>query len=291
MASMRHIKTRIKSVGSTQQITKAMNLVSSSKLQRVKQKLQNTRPFFDETRRVIASIVNNSKGIKHPYLEEREVKNTLMILMTADRGLCGGYNSNINKEALKITKDKNTSMIIVGTKGRDFFKKYNVKTIANFNKTSDDPIYSENPTYEDAAKIATIALELFKKGEIDEVYLAYTEFKSTLSHIPKAVKILPVDTSEFLSGDSEKNLSLMQYEPNEEAVLDYIIPKYLNTIIFGALVESSACEQGARMTSMDSATENAEQMISNLTLLYNRARQSAITQEITEIVGGANALE
>jgi F-type H+-transporting ATPase subunit gamma len=283
MASMRAVKSRISSVKSTKQITKAMNLVAASKLQRAKVRLQDTRPFSVETSRVIASIVNNSKGIKHPYLSQRPVKNKLVILISGDRGLCGGYNTNICKAAISVA-DANTEFITIGSKGRDYVARLNhtiVKSVVGA---------SENPTYEEAAKIGNIILEKFKNQEIDEVYLAYTEFASTISHEAKAIKILPVDTSNIKTSDT-KNNSIMSYEPSEEEVLDYVIPKYINTVIFSGIVESSACEQGARMTSMDAATENAVEMIDKLTLVYNRGRQSAITQEINEIVSGASALE
>ncbi len=294
MASTRSIKRRIKSVGSTKQITKAMNLVAASKLQRAKSKMEDTRPFFNETRRVIASIVNNSKGITHPYLEERPVRNTAVIVVTGDRGLCGGYNTNVSREALKLINTKaSASMIVIGNKAKDYFKRRNKNIVRSYQGIS------EKPFYEDACEIGQLVLSLFTKGEVDEVYLAYTEFKSAISYFPKVVKILPVDTGEFKETENKttdqnnvaSGSTLMSYEPSEEAVLDVVIPKYLNTVIFGALVESAACEQGARMTSMDSATENAEEMIEKLTIKFNRVRQSVITQEINEIVSGANAVD
>ncbi len=285
MASTRAIKGRIKSVKSTQQITKAMNLVAASKLQRAKSRMADTKPFFNETRRVISSIVTNSKGISHPYLAEREVKNTAIIVITGDRGLCGGYNNNVSKEAFKVVNEKKQAQLItIGNKAKDYFKRRNKTIVRSYSGIS------EKPFYEDAAEIGRFVLDLFIKGEIDEVYLAYTEFISTISYQPKVIKILPVDTSDFPVNE-DKNLTIMSYEPDEESVLDLVIPKYLNTVIFGALVESAACEQGARMTSMDSATENAEEMINKLTLKFNRLRQGVITQEINEIVSGANALE
>ncbi len=288
MASMRDIKRRIKSVNSTQQITKAMNLVAASKLQKAKLRQQETKPYFNQTQKVIASVVNNSKGIKHPFLIERDGKKTVVITLTSDRGLCGGYNSNISKEVYSFVKDReDVSLVTVGTKGRDYFKRRNVNIIESLIGVS------ENPHYGDAAKIGQIVLDLYMNGEIDEVYLAYTEFESTISHIPKLTRILPVDTSEFdeIEEEEKHSLSLMRYEPGEEEVLNFLIPKYINTVIYGALVESATCEQAARMTSMDSATDNADGMITSLNLVYNRARQGAITQEITEIVSGANALK
>lgn len=287
MASMRDIKRRIKSVGSTQQITKAMNLVSASKLQKAKGELAKTKPFYEETFRVIGNVINNSKGIHHPYLEAKEGGKTLIILVTSDRGLCGGYNANINKLVAHFSEKKDVEFVIVGSKGRDYFKRRGGTIIKTHLGVS------EKPTYEVAKTIGELALEQFVSGDFSEVYLAYTEFITTLSHEPKLRRLLPVDTSEFESenAEEENKLSLMSYEPDEDEVLSYMVPKYINTTIFGGLIDSATCQQAARMTSMDSATENAYSMIDSLTLQYNRARQGAITQEITEIVSGANALE
>ncbi len=283
MASMRDIKRRIKSVNSTQQITKAMYLVASSKLTRARNRLNDTRPFFNETRKAIADILSGSKGIKHPLLERREVKSSAVIVLAGDRGLCGGYNVNVSKAALeRANASKDAKIISVGSKAREYFKARNKSIVDSYTGVS------EKPSYETASKIAGKALELFLSGEADEVYLAYTEFISTLTSEPKVIKILPVDVDEFKSDNAAaKSHALTIYEPNEEAVLNYVIPKYVNTVIFGALVESSVCELGARMTAMDSATENASEMIDYLNLMYNRARQGAITQEITEIVSGS----
>ena len=288
MASMRDIKRRIKSVNSTRQITKAMNLVSAAKLQVAKRRLEETRPFFNETKRVIGSIVNNSKGVTQSLIQQRDVvKSTLIILISGDRGLCGGYNANVSKAALKLAEEKESvSMIVVGSKGADFFRNESkVQIVERYVSVS------EKPHYETAAHIGREALKRYLNHDADEVYLVYTEFQSALSHEPKVSRILPVDTSDF-ANEEEKGISgQMLYDPGEEEVLDFVIPKYLNTNIFGAFLESAACEQGSMMTSMDSATENATDMIDRLTLLYNRARQGAITQEITEIVGGASALK
>jgi len=282
MASMRDIKRRIKSVNSTQQITKAMNLVASSKLNRARSRLMDTRPFFNETRKVISDIINGSKGISHPYLEERGSNSAVVIVITGDRGLCGGYNINVSKIAMNIiSKNKKASVITIGNKGKEYFRRRSCNIVQSFTGIS------ENPTYEDARKIGRLVLELFTNKQADEVYLAYTEFKSTISQEPKIVKILPVDVNEFKKENASVSSALTLYEPDEEAVLDYVIPKYVNTVVFGAMVESAVCELGARMTAMDSATENAEEMIEKLDLLYNRARQGAITQEITEIVSGS----
>lgn len=281
MASMRDIKRRIKSVNSTQQITNAMYLVASSKLNKARNRLEDTRPFFNETRKVIANIVNGSSGISHPFLQKRDVKSTAVIVITGDRGLCGGYNANVNKIAMTAIKNKeNDKVIAVGGKGKEFFK-------SRFNLKQSFTDISEKPTYEDALQIGRLALEMFTSGEVDEVYLAYTEFVSTLVSEPKLIKLFPLDVDDFKNEDTSSTSALTIYEPSEEEVLEYVIPKYVNTVLYGALVESAVCELGARMTAMDSATENAEEMINSLNLIYNRARQSAITQEITEIVGGS----
>lgn len=287
MASMIDIKRRIKSVKSTQQITKAMNLVAAAKLQRAKNRLGSTRPFYEQTSRVISNIIKSSEDITHPFIKKRDVKNTAIIIITGDRGLCGGYNSNIIKAAFAAINDrKNVTIIAVGRKGSEFFTKRDAKITKHYTGVS------ESPVYEDGARIGDIVVDLYNKGEIDEVLLAYTKFESTIAHIPKVDTLLPIDISQFEAEQEEQKGSkeLMLYEPNENVVLSYVVPKYINTLIYGALAESAACEQGARMTSMDSATKSANETIDSMTIIYNRARQSAITQEITEIVGGANAL-
>lgn len=283
MASTREIKRKIKGVKSMEQITKAMNLVSAAKLQRARSALEETRPFAELTKGVIASIVQSSKGITHPFLEEREVKNTLVIAIASDRGLCGGFNSAVSKEAFLLAEGKeNVSYITVGNKIKDYLTRRNKNVINHY------PGESEKPTYGLASKIGRTAVSKFLSKEVDEVYLVYTAFRSTIQYDPIVYRMLPVDTSEF--AQTEKSKAQMLFEPSEEEVLDDVIPKYVNVAIFGSLVESGASQQGARMTAMDAATENAGEMIGKYTLQYNRARQGAITQEITEIVGGANAL-
>lgn len=289
MPSLGDVKRRIGSVKNTKQITNAMNLVSASKLQKAKGRVAQTTPYFNEMRNVVSSVVKNSKGINHPFLIEKEGKRALVIVITSDRGLCGGYNANISKDVLNFIDQKEESLYVIGNKGREYFQRRNKNIVGSLNGIS------ENPTYEDARLLGEFAVDGYVNDQFDEVYIAYTEFKSTISHIPNIMRLLPVDTESFSledEGDSEDNkLSLMKYDPSEEEVLTYIVPKYINTVIYGSLVASSTCEQAARMTSMDAATENANEVIGNLTLVYNRARQSAITQELTEIVSGANALE
>ena len=284
MASMRNIKRRIKSVNSTQQITKAMNLVASSKLTKAKQNFDDTKPFFNAIRRVIANVVKGAGNTDNVFLKSREVKNTGVVILTGDRGLCGGYNTNACKTALGITEGKSASYITVGSKGVEFLKHKGCDFAQNYTGIS------EKPTYEDARDIGEKITQMYQNGDVDEVYLVYTEYISTIASEPKVMRLLPLDTESL--GESEKdNLTLTIYEPDDETVLAYVIPKYINTVIYGALVESSVCELTSRMTAMDSATDNASQMLDTLNLHYNRARQGAITQELTEIVSGSNALE
>lgn len=284
MASMRNIKRRIKSVNSTQQITKAMNLVASSKLTKAKQNFDDTKPFFNAIRRVIANVVKGAGNTDNVFLKSREVKNTGVVILTGDRGLCGGYNTNACKTALGITEGKSASYITVGSKGFEFLKHEGCDFAQNYTGIS------EKPTYEDARDIGEKITQMYQNGDVDEVYLVYTEYISTIASEPKVMRLLPLDTESL--GESEKdNLTLTIYEPDDETVLAYVIPKYINTVIYGALVESSVCELTSRMTAMDSATDNASQMLDTLNLHYNRARQGAITQELTEIVSGSNALE
>jgi F-type H+-transporting ATPase subunit gamma len=284
MASMRNIKRRIKSVNSTQQITKAMNLVASSKLTKAKQNFDDTKPFFNAIRRVIANVVKGAGNTDNVFLKSREVKNTGVVILTGDRGLCGGYNTNACKTALGITEGKSASYITVGSKSFEFLKNKGCDFAQNYTGIS------EKPTYEDARAIGEKITQMYQNGDVDEVYLVYTEYISTIASEPKVMRLLPLDTESL--GESEKdNLTLTIYEPDDETVLAYVIPKYINTVIYGALVESSVCELTSRMTAMDSATDNASQMLDTLNLHYNRARQGAITQELTEIVSGSNALE
>lgn len=284
MASMRSIKRRIKSVNSTQQITKAMNLVASSKLTKAKQSFDDTKPFFNAIRRVIANVVKGTGDNGNVFLKKRDINNTGVIVITGDRGLCGGYNTNACKAALEITQGKNASYVTVGSKGYEFLKHKKCDFAQTYGEIS------EKPTYEDARQIGEKITEMYREGQVDEVYLVYTEYISTIASEPKVIRLLPLDTEDMEEGEKE-SLTLTLYEPDDETVLEYVIPKYINTVIYGALVESAVCELTSRMTAMDSATDNASQMLDTLNLHYNRARQGAITQELTEIVSGSNALE
>lgn len=287
---MQDIKRRIKSVQSTMKITKAMELVSSAKLKRSRDKLEQTRPYFNTIVKSIQDVLENTKGIKHPMLEKREVKKIAYVVVTADRGLCGGYNSGVLKLVEADIAEKkgkeNSEIIVIGQKGRDFFKRRGYSVVNSYLHIS------EKPEFEDAARIGNEVVRLYSAGEVDEVYIAYSYFNSTITFTPQLKKILPAEgvKDEVVKVDENAVLDQVVYEPSAEAVLSFLIPKYIRSFIYGALLESSASEQAARRIAMENATDNAEDMIETLKLHYNRARQAAITQEIAEIVGGAEAL-
>lgn len=289
MASMRDIKRRKKSVSSTQKITKAMKLVSTVKLQKAKQKAENTNPYFNHMYSTVCSMLDKAGAINHPYLTAGESNKKAIVTISSNRGLAGGYNSNVTK--LITGSDMAKEEILLYTIGK---KAHDVLEGRGYEVAAEHDQVMEAPTYEDAMEISREVLEAFTKGEVGEIYLAYTHFKNTVSHEPRLLKLLPVDIKEedLKGGDEDDKNSkmLMNFEPNPEEALDMIVPKYITSLIYGALVEAVASENGARMQAMDSATNNAEDIISDLTLKYNRARQGSITQELTEIIAGAEAI-
>ena len=284
MASMRDIKRRKGSIQSTQQITKAMKLVSTVKLQKARNRAEQSNPYFNHMYQTVTSMLARSGSLNHPYLKAGDSNKKAIITISSNRGLAGGYNSNIVK---LVTSSgiavEDAQIYMIGRKAKEQLVRRGYEIKADYS----DVI--EGPTYEDALTICKEVLEAFSKGEIGEIYLAYTHFKNTVSHEPTLMKLLPVELDEADLQEADNNL-LMNYEPNEEEALDLIIPKYLTSLFYGALVEAVASENGARMQAMDSATSNADEMISDLTLKYNRARQGSITQELTEIIAGAEAI-
>lgn len=281
--STREIKRRIRGVSSTKQITKAMELVSSAKMRKARIRLEETRPYYNTVLESISSVISNTRT-NHPLLQNREVKKSLYIVITADRGLAGGYNANINRLIdTKFRNDKDSiSLITVGLKGRDYFKSRNYNIVGEFVGIS------EEPDFTDAKQIGKLATQFFLDGEVDEINVVYTKFISTLSFEPTILKVLPAGD---INKDEDKPSQIIEFEPSPEEVLDFLIPKYLEATIFGALIEASSSEQAARRTAMESATDNAEDMIEELNMSYNRARQAAITMELSEIVAGAEALK
>ncbi len=286
MASMRDIKRRKESIQSTQQITKAMKLVSTVKLQRAKGRAEASKPYFDKMYETVQSILEKSKGVEHPYLTPNGSDKKAVIVITSNRGLAGGYNNNVVKQLAEngMTPD-DTVIYGIGRKGIDFL------TRRGYQIVSDDSDMINHPLFSDAVTIGGKVLAAYASGEIGEIYIAYTQFKNTVVHVPQLVRLLPMDVAENdVKNQEEEKTAPMNYEPEAEEALDMIVPKYINSIIYGAFVEAVASENGARMQAMDAATSNAEDMIATLSLAYNRARQGAITQELTEIISGAEAL-
>lgn len=284
--NMNDIKRRIKSVTSTKQITKAMELVATAKLKRARKKLEQSKPYYNKIYESIREIVANSKGIRHEFIEKREINNTLYIVLTGDRGLAGGYNSNVCKLAENTIQDKSkTKIICMGSKGKLYFAKRGYKI--PYEMTG----ISETPELSNAQVVGEKAVEMYKAGEIDEVKLVFTEFISTINYKPMVLDLLPLVLDNEEENEEPEETIIFRYEPSPESVLNYLIPKYIASVIYGATIEAAASEQGSRRVAMESATDNAEEMIDDLNLMYNRARQASITQEITEIVSGADALE
>ncbi|WP_294796395.1 ATP synthase F1 subunit gamma [uncultured Fenollaria sp.] len=278
----KEIKRRIKSVSNIKQITRAMELVSTSKLRKSRKQLELTRPYYNTVESSIREILANTKGVKYDLLERREVKNRLIIVLTSDRGLAGGYNINVIRKAESYIDDKvGTKFILVGVEAREYFKRRYDGIVEEFS------YISEEPSYNNAAKIGSICYDLYRKKEIDEVLLVYTHFSTVLSLVPSMVKLLP---AESIEKDGNMENRLIEYEPSAEEVLNRLVKDYISITIFGAMIESAASEQASRRNSMKNATDNANDMLESLSLRFNRARQAQITQEITEIVSGANAL-
>ncbi len=292
MASMKDIKRRRQSIQSTGQITKAMKLVSTVKLQKSKTRAEKSKPYYKHMYDAILAMLKKSGNIEHPYLKGDATKKKGIIVVTSNRGLAGGYNSNIVKLVMNSDiKQEDAVIYAVGRKGRETLERRGYTIEEDFSEAMG------GPEINDAIAIGRKVIQDFTDGKIGEIYLAYTEFKNTVSHIPTLIKLLPFDPAEHMDSSEEDTedtvdrLTLMNYEPEADEAISVIIPKYINSLVYGALMQAFASENGARMQAMDSATNNAEEMLSTLTLQFNRARQSAITQEITEIVGGANAIQ
>lgn len=307
MASMRDIKRRRSSIQGTQQITKAMKLVSTVKLQRARAGAERSKAYFDCMYDTVSNILARVGHVEHRYLLDGNSSKKAVIVITSNRGLAGGYNSNVVKLITRHENWKKEDVVIyaIGNKGRELLKR------AGYEVREELPEVIEAPAYADAMLLTNRLLDAFEKDEIGEIYLAYTAFKNTVSHIPTLLKLLPVvqgdreisgstaeeissakkiSSGENNSSEQKKSSAIMNFEPEDVEALDLIIPKYITSLIYGAMMEAVASENGARMQAMDNATSNAEEMISDLALKYNRARQGSITQELTEIIAGAEAL-
>jgi F-type H+-transporting ATPase subunit gamma len=281
------LRRRIKSVKNTQQITKAMKMISAARLRRAQERIFAARPYSAALRQVLASVAERIEGSEdHPLLEQREEKNVLLVVVTADRGLCGAFNTNIIRAAQNAIKEhpswESVKLLPIGRKGNDFFRRRSI------------PIRAEAVqifqalTLEKAREIAGILIKDFIEKEVDAVYVQYNEFKSVIAQNVRLERLLPIERFED-KHDASAPLIDYLYEPSPEAILAELLPKHIEFQLYRILLESAAAEQGARMTAMEAATKNASDMISSLTLTYNRIRQASITKEIIEIVSGAAA--
>ena len=281
MASLQDIRRRIKSVKSIQQLTNAMNMVATSRLRSAKEAAVANKPYADKMAQVVSDVAANAGDFSHPLLEVRQEGKRLLLVIAADKGLAGAYSSNAFKEAVSQVEDKaDTEIVAVGRKTREYFVN------RSYTVASDYIGFSERPKYDNAKAIANDIIARFQSGEVKEVYMVYTRFVSAISCVPETVKLLPFGQ---LSQDGPHAEYI--YEPNAADVLGYLLPQYLVTTIYAALLQAAASELSSRMNAMSNATDNAQELIAKLDLHYNKVRQAGITREITEIVGGAEALK
>lgn len=285
--ALKEVRNRIQSVKSTQQITKAMKMVSAAKLRRAQDAIIQMRPYAQKLQEMLGNIVSNAEGdVNMALAAERPVKNILAIVITSDRGLCGGYNSNIIKLAKQVLREKygtkQNEILPLGKKGYEHFSKNKFKVIDRYWN-----IFS-TLDFEHIAAVAKFAMDAFEKGEVDAVELVYSEFKNAATQKFTVEQFLPVKRTERKKGEAKADFI---FEPDKDVLIRELMPKILNTQLYKAILDAHASEHGARMTAMDKATENAEELLKNLKISYNRARQAAITTELTEIVSGAAALQ
>ena len=290
MASLKDIKKRIGTVKNTQQITKAMKMVSAAKLRRAQDAVTAARPYADKMLDVLSSLALREDADSHPLLAERGKGKALVLLITGDRGLCGGFNTNISKTAERFIRNNaegydSYELLIVGRKGNDYLKRRAGMEIL---KVHEHLVGSGAVTYPTGALLGQEVIELYKSGEYDSVFLIYNAFQSAMTQVQTVTQLLPIVPKEV---DENAHVAEYIYEPNATEVLEQILPKHIEVQIFRSLLESAASEHGARMTAMDSASKNASEMIGKLTLQYNRARQAAITKELMEIISGAESIK
>ena len=280
MSSTKDIKQRITNIRSVEQIIKAMNMVASTKLVKARRQLEGVRPIYYDLKRIVEEVGTLKDVQKHPFYQEREVKNSLYIILTSDRGLAGSYNSNVMSQALQHMDDKKEKLIVVGFKGCDYFNRKGKDIIRQIIDVRDAKVYYGSEG------LANSCIDLYLSDEVQEVFIVYTHFKNVLSYEPLVKKILPI----IGHVDEDNDYSIRKYEPNIETYIEETIPLYLHMKLFRAFSESHTSEQAARMVNMDAAGKNASEIIEDLTRMYNRKRQAAITQEINEIVGSANIM-
>ncbi|MGN1386220.1 MAG: F0F1 ATP synthase subunit gamma [Bacillus sp. (in: firmicutes)] len=285
MASLRDIKSRITSTKKTSQITKAMEMVSASKLARAESNAKSFVPYMEKIQEVVASIAAGSTDVSHPMLVSRPVKKTGYIVITSDRGLAGAYNSSVLRQVFQTIKQNHKSeeeygIIVIGRMGRDFFKARGMNIVLEITGVSDQP------SYDDISDLSKQTVGMFADGTFDELYLYYNHFVSAISQEVTKKQLLPLTDLAVST-----KITTYEFDPSAEEILEVLLPQYAESLIYGALLDGKASEHAARMSAMRSATDNATELIGHLSIVYNRARQAAITQEITEIVGGAAALE
>ncbi|MBE6861955.1 MAG: ATP synthase F1 subunit gamma [Ruminococcus sp.] len=300
MPNIREIRERIDSIQQILKITNAMYLISSSKLKKARKNLDATTPYFDRLQETLSDILVHTPETRQKYFDKRsdipeDKRKKGYVIITADKGLCGSYNHNVLKHSeAELSKAfvNNCYLFVLGQVGRMYFQRRN--NAADHSSIDGEFLYTtQNPTLYRARDIAELILEKFVSRELDEVYLIYTDMDSSGDFVPKTVQLLPFRRIHFgLDKDGQmKKLPKAEFVPSSKEVMDYLIPNYVKGVIYGAMVEAFCCEQQARMTAMDAATTSARKMIKELSLLYNRARQAAITQEITEVVSGAKSIE
>ena len=286
MAIGKEIRNQIGSIKSTQKITSAMEMVAASKMRKAQERMRATRPYAEKMRQVIGHIAKSNKDYQHPFMLEREVKRVGYIVISSDRGLCGGLNNNAFKllvREMRNWKDKDVAIDLcaIGQKGASFFRSYGGNVIAALTHIGDDP------SAEALIGNVKVMLDSFRDGDIDRLYLVSNEFVNTMTQMPKAQQLLPLPEGE--EEDTGRQWDYL-YEPDSRPILDGLLPRYIESQVYQGVVENLACEQAARMVAMKSATDNAGDIIKDLQLVYNKARQAAITQEISEIVSGAGSV-
>ena len=279
MPSRKAIKRRIISVKTTKQIVKAMNMVAATKLSKTKTLYRSAQPMFDEFNRVIDRLKDSEQALSHVFFQERAGNKAAYVVISGDRGYCGSYNTNVASAALNHMESagKDEAVFAIGLRSRDFFQRRE-KRVAQWHRG-----ICEKARYEEVKQIADTLVSLYLSGELDEVYIAYTKFETVLTHTPTLKRLLPIG-----DGGEPAFENALCFEPDADTILEHAVPQYVSAFLFGAILESGCCEQAARMVSMDAATKSAQEIIEDLTRLYNRKRQAHITQEITEIIGGAN---
>ena len=289
MATLRDIQRRIRSVQSTQKITRAMKLVAAAKLRRAQERILAARPYAGKMSELLGNLVSAASGsdeTQHPLLEQREGPRRQIVIITADKGLAGAFNANVIRRALEFVRQSKTAevtLVVVGRKARDFYRRrpWTIKR---------DMIgFWDRLAYAHAAELADYFMQQYLDGEVDEVHLVYNEFRSVAVQRPVREQLLPIPST--AEGETDTTVVDYLYEPNPKAILDGLLPRHVRTQVFRALMESLAGEYGARMTAMEAATKNAKEMIDVLTIQYNKARQEKITKELLDIVGGAEALK